>query len=391
MESGKLIKIIAGVFAVVAVALVVLLAVHLNQKKGGDYSEDGDTNIAVTTKENRTKLLFNKDELRSDATEQTTSAEETTTVIVPSVTTEVNTTKAVQGVSPSSAVSYIGISSYPNTTSYYIGDAFSASGLRVTAYYENGSSANITNQVRVKSPNMYNAGSTDVTVEYTDPATGMIKRTSFGISIAKPSISLSKSSLSLDINDGYSISANTKPYDVYVEWSSASPSIAKVTGNGYVTGVSAGKTSITASFVYNGITYYSNSCTVEVKATPAPTKPESRISAYDVYWNNAEYSEDTLYIYDMDGYVESNYELDYVVVGLIGPVYINGKQSNLNQSFTFEKDDIGGKYFSLNPQDIWGSGEYFDFDIIPGEEYEFYIEASDVNGGWYEEYWTVEL
>lgn len=84
------------------------------------------------------------------------------------------------------------------------------------------------------------------------------------VTVSDPSIKLSESKATVFIYDSLKLTATTNPTGVTVKWSTSDKSVAKVSSKGVVTGVKAGKATITASFVYNKKTYTSK-CVVTVK------------------------------------------------------------------------------------------------------------------------------
>lgn len=403
VNESKPVKIIAVIMAAVVVFLMVLLVVH--HKRNSDdinnedyYLEETGTTVSpdnnflteiITTQYENTELTL--ESVTTSVNVEQTNIERTTR---EKTQTTANYTRPSTTVIKTTApeLLYIDIYSYPYETSYYVGDSFSSSGLKIVAHYSNGSNQDVTSNATLSKPNMYTAGTQSVNIKYKDEKSGVSKSVSYTIDIIMPSIEISKSKLYLLVDESYLLTSYTQPAGISVKWKSAASSIASVSSKGKVVGVDNGKTTITASFTYNGITYTSDSCLVEVeREKETVTYVESNIYVNDVNWDSYDYNDTTAYIYAMSGYVASNYDIDYVVIGLKGPVYINGKKDMLNQTYSFNEEEITGAYFSLDPQNTLGSGEYYDFDIIPGEKYEFYIMASDVGGGWYEDYWTIEF
>lgn len=83
------------------------------------------------------------------------------------------------------------------------------------------------------------------------------------VNISETGITLSQYSISdLYVGGTANLSASTSPSGQSVSWSSSNSSVATVS-NGKITAVGAGNTTITAQFVYGGITY-SESCSVSV-------------------------------------------------------------------------------------------------------------------------------
>ncbi|MDE7243946.1 MAG: S8 family serine peptidase, partial [Oscillospiraceae bacterium] len=83
-----------------------------------------------------------------------------------------------------------------------------------------------------------------------------------------PKISLSNSSLSLNVGESQTLTANVTPSGTAVSWSSSDTGVATVSG-GRVTAVGQGTATITAQIVYNGTSYQAK-CTVTVVAEVKP-------------------------------------------------------------------------------------------------------------------------
>ena len=80
-------------------------------------------------------------------------------------------------------VSSISITNKPTTLSYYTGDTFNSSGLKVTAKYNNNTTADVTNSVTISKPDMSTAGTKTVTVTYAG------KTATFDITVTKLEVS----------------------------------------------------------------------------------------------------------------------------------------------------------------------------------------------------------
>ena len=95
-------------------------------------------------------------------------------------------------------------------------------------------------------------------------------------------ISLSPASIEIAAGSSYLLSAAVKPTDAdnhNVTWTSSNPKIATVNANGYVTGVSMGKATITAKTEDGG---YTAKCNVRVLFSDVTNK---NLAAYDaIYW-----------------------------------------------------------------------------------------------------------
>lgn len=101
------------------------------------------------------------------------------------------------------------------------------------------------------------------------------------VTVTQPSVSLTKSSLSLTAGDTSRLSATVIPNGTSVKWSSDDTSVAKVS-NGKVTAVAAGTTTIRVKMTYEGKTY-EDTCKVTVtkkaSSTPKPTDPPATQAA----------------------------------------------------------------------------------------------------------------
>lgn len=161
----------------------------------------------------------------------------------------------------------IRVVSKPNKTTYYIGDSFDSSGLRVEAQYSDGTTADVTSSCDIDTDSFDSryAGSCSVRISYSD---GRNCTTSLALTIKAPSISLNKGSITVSDKGSERITATTTPSGQSVSWSSDDESTATVS-DGTVYGVSAGTTTIRAEFEYNGKAYQ-KTCTVSVTRTELP-------------------------------------------------------------------------------------------------------------------------
>ena len=161
----------------------------------------------------------------------------------------------------------IRVVSKPNKTTYYIGDSFDSSGLRVEAQYSDGTTADVTSSCDIDTDSFDSryAGSCSVRISYSD---GRSCTTSLALTIKAPSISLNKGSITVSDKGSERITATTMPSGQSVSWSSDDESTATVS-DGTVYGVSAGTTTIRAEFEYNGKAYQ-KTCTVSVTRTELP-------------------------------------------------------------------------------------------------------------------------
>lgn len=87
------------------------------------------------------------------------------------------------------------------------------------------------------------------------------------ITVEAPSVSFSNNTVELARGDSKQLLVNTVPNMQNITWISSDPSIVTVNGDGTVTECKEGTATITASVIYNGVTY-SDHCTVNVVYTP---------------------------------------------------------------------------------------------------------------------------
>ena len=152
----------------------------------------------------------------------------------------------------------------PTKTSYYVGDNINLDGLSVQATYNNGITASVEDYDVESSGAMSTAGRKTISVSYL--YNDIIKTTSFNITVEKPQIEMSKASFTMKKGDTSTVTATTIPTSQNVSWKSSDTSVATVSG-GKITAVGSGATTISASFIYNGISYASET-TVTVSEDP---------------------------------------------------------------------------------------------------------------------------
>ena len=386
----KLAIIISSVLAVV-VSLVICLVVVKGTPDLDDIRDrlENQSQIEVT----KTTRIPKTTETEA-STDAVTMAEvsvmsTTNTTFVHPYTTSIAPIARPTTTSGAVSLSSIAISSLPSKTTYYIGDSFSASGMSVTARYSNGTTRSVSGTIE-SYPDMYSSGYKEVSVYYTD-SYGNKKYDYFTITVKSPYVSLpSTSTIYLDVGDYEYISSYSDPNYLTVTWKSSDPSVASVNSSGKITALKSGSTYISASITYNGRVYTSSSCKVYVTEpeTQPPTNAPSTITISKPTWSDCNYYsyDGVLYFTNMTGYISSNYYLDYVCVGMEGPAYINGNYDTIDQYYTFDRDEINSKHFSLDEYIT-----YLDFDYIPNEEYCFYIYAEDSSGNseYYESYITI--
>ena len=157
------------------------------------------------------------------------------------------------------------VASLPSKTSYYIGDSFDSSGIKLTVTYSDGSTKTVTSGYTVSGFDSTSAGTKTVTVSYGG------KSSSFSVKVIKPTITINSTDRALKIGESITVTAITDPSSKMVTWESGNTNIATVS-NGKVTAVGEGGVSIYASFTYNGIKY-------ETKFALTVTKPEVTLSS----------------------------------------------------------------------------------------------------------------
>ena len=142
------------------------------------------------------------------------------------------------------------------------------------------------------------AGSATITATIT--ADGRTYSDSCRVTVVRPSISISASSLSMTVGDSEYLSATTSPSSQNVSWNSSNSSVASVNSSGQVSAVGAGSTTITAE-IYVGGESYSESCSIIV---------ESRTSQENTSPMTNEYEEGG-YLYKKTEYYNSDGSLNY--------------------------------------------------------------------------------
>ncbi len=148
------------------------------------------------------------------------------------------------------------ISAIPSKTTYYIGDSLSTTGIKLKLTYSDGSTETVTSGFSTSGYSTSTAGTKTVTVSYE----GYID--TYTISVYTPELSLSDLSVSMKVDDRYTVTATTTPPVQTVSWSSSDTSVVSVT-YGVLNAKKKGSANITATFTYNGITY-KNVCKVTV-------------------------------------------------------------------------------------------------------------------------------
>ena len=395
----KLVAIIAVIFVVLVVGFVAIPRIMDNDPKGNvEENITSSTYIETTRGSNSGSLSIGSSDSentkKSDPyieTEITKAAESTVekTTVQNKTTTRTNTNENTATTTNKSYLQAksLEIVSKPSKTEYYIGDSFSASGLKVKVKYSDGSSKDVTALVNVVAPDMSRSGSQNVKISYTENSIKV--ETSFSINIKIPSLTLSSDEEVLTVGQYLYLSAKTTPSNCSVSWTSSDNTVATVSSSGKVSALNEGIAVIVASFNYGNSTY-SETCIISVKSNK-PASSSLKVVFDDGYYENDEYK---LYLYDLEGTVSSNYNIEYVEVGIIGPVYINGTLQEIDQSQTYKYVyELETTEITLEElAELYGDG--FEFDIVAGEEYIVYVYAEDSSGttdiDYYEMIFTVD-
>ena len=147
------------------------------------------------------------------------------------------------------------IDSFPQKTTYYVGDSLDKSGIKIVAMYSDGSSKDITDQCTYSTEKFNIKGSQTITVRYRED--GISKSATFSVTVNEKRIEFANDSITLKKGTSEKISATNLPSNVI--WSTSDSSVATVKG-GVVTGVNVGQAIIRASSAYAT----SASCVVHV-------------------------------------------------------------------------------------------------------------------------------
>ena len=150
--------------------------------------------------------------------------------------------------------------------SEYLSARTSPSGESVSWSSSDSSVASVSSSGRVTA---VGAGSATVTATITTG--GRTYSDSCWVTVVRPSISISDSSLSMTVGDNEYLSATTSPSGQSVSWNSSNSGVVSVNSSGRVSAVGAGSATITAE-IWVGGHEYSSTCNVTVKeSVTAPT------------------------------------------------------------------------------------------------------------------------
>ena len=103
-----------------------------------------------------------------------------------------------------------------------------------------------------------------VTITASFKAEGKTYKSTYKITVKKPSVKLSDTSAIIIEGRTLNLSATTAPTDLKVTWKSSNTSVATVSTTGKITGKKVGTAKITASITYKGTTYQTT-CKVTIK------------------------------------------------------------------------------------------------------------------------------
>ena len=163
----------------------------------------------------------------------------------------------------------IAVTTEPTKKRYFVGDSFDATGMEVTATYDDGSSKAVDDYTWTPTGAL-TTDDDEITISYTER--GTTKTTTQAITVVTPQeagIAFAESAVSTPLNSGYTGQALTNPNSLTVTYTSSDTDVATVNAEtGAVTLVGTGTTTITASFTRND-TYQSAEVSYELTVTPA--------------------------------------------------------------------------------------------------------------------------
>lgn len=156
------------------------------------------------------------------------------------------------------SITGIEIADLPEKSVYYIGDEFSADGLVLKVNIQDGTSKKVSDGFEIVGFDSLTEGKKTLTVSYAGHTA------SFEIEVRTPCIVLDSDSISLEKLHHQVIGYCTEPAGCEPIWASSDSHIVRVDSDGKITSsYKTGDVTITATFVYNGITY-SDTCAVSV-------------------------------------------------------------------------------------------------------------------------------
>lgn len=151
----------------------------------------------------------------------------------------------------------IEITSLPEKTQYYVGEALNQLGLSVQANHSNGTVSGISLQELTVISDFSEAGQSQVVVLYQGFAA------SFEVTVIEPLIDIEEESLSLNVGETTVVHTTCNPSCV-VSFSSLNDSIARIDSNGIVSAAAKGSTTLIATIQYNGFVY-TDMCDISVE------------------------------------------------------------------------------------------------------------------------------
>ena len=166
---------------------------------------------------------------------------------------------------------------------------------------------------------------------------GKTYKANCAVTVKNPSLSLSKTSVSIAQNSSVTIKATTAPTNVTVKWKSSNTSIAKVSSSGKITGVKKGTATITAYFTYAGKTY-SRTCKVTVVEVSYGTVSGNITYFYNNYKGNVSDTNARIILVPMDG-TASNVNLTNVIYS---------SESNLEKYHIYIGKVDGTGHYTIN-------------------------------------------
>ena len=163
----------------------------------------------------------------------------------------------------------------PTKKSYYPGDTFDKSGMKVIAKYSDGSSKDVTSQVSVTAPDLSTQGTKTGKVSYEG------RSQSFTVIVNPINITLSTTMLSIKAGETGKLVAQTTPSGCAVTWSSNPTYVATVSSDGTVTAKATGNATITAT-IKRGSETKSVTCSVTVTTKEPETTTSNNTNPFAV-------------------------------------------------------------------------------------------------------------
>lgn len=181
--SGIISKRILSIISVILILIVSLLVIS------GCRNEEKPDETSTNPTESNTEEYISSTTTEPDTSTTESTTESTTRKKVVTPTKPVKPTESTTNDLPP-YVSKIKIINIPTVTTYYVGDAFSVEGLKVQAYYINGTSADVTDAISFANDLdavMSTPGVKRINVEYVDFDTNLAT-TFFTITVKEPPV-----------------------------------------------------------------------------------------------------------------------------------------------------------------------------------------------------------